>query len=206
MKKNVMMRLASFLLVAVLISTSAISGTYAKYVTSEQGSDSARVAKWGVKVDVEGSTFANAYATDDKTLNADAQSRIGVNSVVSSGSVDVVAPGTKGDMAAIAISGKPEVAVDVSYVGVFDIEGWVDGDGNYYCPLIITVDENGYIDFTETGLAHATLIKERHDVLTKVFMMLGVSEENAAEDACKIEHVISDESFDAVKKHIRLYE
>ncbi len=70
----------------------------------------------------------------------------------------------------------------------------------------ITVDENGYIDFTETGLAHATIIKERHDVLTKVFMMLGVSEENAAEDACKIEHVISDESFEAIKKHFRLYE
>ncbi len=70
----------------------------------------------------------------------------------------------------------------------------------------ITVDENGYIEFTETGLAHATAIQERHEVLTKVFMILGVSEETAAEDACKIEHVISDESFEAVKRHVRLYE
>ena len=69
----------------------------------------------------------------------------------------------------------------------------------------ITVDENGYIDFTESGLAHATAIKERHDVLTKVFMLLGVSEEAASEDACKIEHVISDESFEAIKKHIEQY-
>ena len=62
MKKNVMMRLASFLLVAVLISTSAISGTYAKYVTQAEGTDSARVAKWGVTVAIDGSDlFANQY-------------------------------------------------------------------------------------------------------------------------------------------------
>ncbi len=64
----------------------------------------------------------------------------------------------------------------------------------------ITVDENGFIDFTEMGLSHAVTIKERHDVLTRVFVSLGVSEETAAEDACKIEHVISDETFDAIKK------
>lgn len=69
----------------------------------------------------------------------------------------------------------------------------------------ITVDENGFIEFTEMGLSHATTIKERHDVLTKVFIILGVDEETAAEDACKIEHVISDESFEAVKRHIRTY-
>ena len=60
MKKNVMMRLASFLLVAVLISTSAISGTYAKYVTTAEGKETARVAKWGVQVGVAG--FSDAAA------------------------------------------------------------------------------------------------------------------------------------------------
>ena len=50
MKKNKMMRLASFLLIAVLVSTSAISGTYAKYTTSGFAEDQARVAKWGVTV------------------------------------------------------------------------------------------------------------------------------------------------------------
>lgn len=64
----------------------------------------------------------------------------------------------------------------------------------------ITVDEHGFISFTEMGQAHATLIKERHDVLTKVFIALGVSEETATEDACKIEHVISEETFEAIKK------
>ena len=47
MKKNTMMRLASVLLIAVLMSTCAISGTFAKYVTSDSSSDSARVARWG---------------------------------------------------------------------------------------------------------------------------------------------------------------
>ena len=67
----------------------------------------------------------------------------------------------------------------------------------------ITVDENGYISFTDMGREHALAIKERHDVLTKIFVELGVSEETAAEDACKIEHVISDETFEAIKKHIK---
>ena len=53
MKKNRMMRVASALLVAVLLTTCAISGTFAKYVTTESGSDFARVAKWGVNVEAE---------------------------------------------------------------------------------------------------------------------------------------------------------
>ena len=66
MKKNVMMRLACFLLVAVLISTSAISGTYAKYVTEGSSKDTARVAKWGVTVSADYSNlFTKTYETHD---------------------------------------------------------------------------------------------------------------------------------------------
>ena len=61
MKKNKMMRIASVLLVAVLISTCAISGTFAKYVTRAEGTDTARVAKWGILLTVEGSAFADKY-------------------------------------------------------------------------------------------------------------------------------------------------
>ena len=68
----------------------------------------------------------------------------------------------------------------------------------------ITVDESGFISFTAMGEAHALAIKERHDVLTKVFVALGVNEETAAEDACKIEHVISDETFEAIKKQFNI--
>lgn len=69
----------------------------------------------------------------------------------------------------------------------------------------ITVSPEGYIDLTESGLAIAEMIFERHEILTKVLTDLGVSEETASEDACRIEHVISQESFDAIKDHIVKY-
>jgi DtxR family Mn-dependent transcriptional regulator len=66
----------------------------------------------------------------------------------------------------------------------------------------IKVDEYGFITLTDSGHAVANKIYERHNVLSAVLRMLGVSEETASNDACAIEHVISDESFDAIKKHI----
>lgn len=69
----------------------------------------------------------------------------------------------------------------------------------------ITVSREGYIDLTDSGLAIAEMIYERHEILTKVLTTLGVSEETAAEDACRIEHVISQESFDAIKSHMTKY-
>ena len=132
MKKNKMMRLAAFLLVAVLVSTSGVSGTYAKYVTEGSGTDSARVAKWGVTVTANGSTFAKEYKKDDAVFTE-------TNSVISTD--NVVAPGTKGDMASMVLAGTPEVAVRVSYEGKFDIsDNWLDRDGNFYCPLVITIN------------------------------------------------------------------
>ena len=66
----------------------------------------------------------------------------------------------------------------------------------------ILVDKNGYIALTATGLEIAEKIYERHTLLTEYLIRLGVSEKTAAEDACKIEHDISDESFEAIKRHI----
>ena len=66
----------------------------------------------------------------------------------------------------------------------------------------ITVDRGGAIELTETGLAAAEKIYERHLTLTKALMLLGVDEETAAEDACRIEHYISDVSFRAVRDHV----
>ena len=66
----------------------------------------------------------------------------------------------------------------------------------------LTVDEDGYLHLTESGLAVAKKIYERHTVLTELLVSLAVSRETAAEDACKIEHVISDESFAAMKNHL----
>lgn len=66
----------------------------------------------------------------------------------------------------------------------------------------ITMDAKGYIELTEKGLEIADTMYERHKLFTKWLMQLGVSEKTAKEDACRIEHVLSTESFNAIKKHI----
>jgi Mn-dependent DtxR family transcriptional regulator len=69
----------------------------------------------------------------------------------------------------------------------------------------ISVDGDGYITLNQKGKEVAEQLYERHTVLTGVLMSLGVDEETATEDACRIEHVISDKSFAAVKKHYLNY-
>ena len=66
----------------------------------------------------------------------------------------------------------------------------------------ITVDGNSHIHLTEMGEAVAARIVERHTILTALLVKLGVDEDTASKDACKIEHVISDESFEAIKRAI----
>lgn len=156
MRKNKMMRAASGLLVATLLTTSVISGTFAKYTTSATGTDTARVAKWGVEITANGSTFATEYETDDETSKTAI-----AKSVIGTGAEDkdkeVVAPGTKGEMAKMTLTGTPEVAVKVSYTGAFALDdNWKVGD-DFYCPLIITVKSN-------TG---TTTIKQNDTVNTK---------------------------------------
>lgn len=67
----------------------------------------------------------------------------------------------------------------------------------------ILMDSDGYITLTDTGMAIAAKIYERHQILTTVLTQLGVDPETAAKDACKMEHVISENTFQAIKKHIR---
>ena len=64
----------------------------------------------------------------------------------------------------------------------------------------VTVDGDGYLSLTDAGLDVATKIYERHNAITKLLISLGVDEEVASADACKMEHNISDESLDAIKK------
>ncbi len=66
----------------------------------------------------------------------------------------------------------------------------------------ITVTDAGFIYLTESGKAIAEMIHERHELLTALLTSLGVPEEIASEDACKLEHVLSKESFEAIKKYI----
>ncbi len=67
----------------------------------------------------------------------------------------------------------------------------------------ILVDKDGYITLTDVGAEIGEKIYSRHEVLTRFFMWLGVDEETAASDACKIEHDISDTSFEAIKRTMK---
>ena len=66
----------------------------------------------------------------------------------------------------------------------------------------VSIDQNGLLGLTEAGLKIAETIYERHTVLTAFLTALGVDHEIAAEDACRIEHVISAESFSAIRNHV----
>lgn len=160
MKKNKMMRLASCLLVAVLLTTCAVSGTFAKYVTSGSAEDSARVAKFGVTVTGTGDMFKTAYAKDDTNFTLEA------NTVVSTSNTEkVVAPGTEGSLGGFAITGTPEVAVRVSYkADTVDFgDKWIDKDGAYYCPIEITVGTT-----VIKGLDYTTIDAFEEDIKTAI--------------------------------------
>lgn len=66
----------------------------------------------------------------------------------------------------------------------------------------LLMDEDGYLTLTESGLEIAKKIYERHTILTNLLVGLGVNRDVATEDACKIEHHISDESFEAIKRYL----
>ncbi len=118
MKKNTVMRVLSLILVLTLMSTCAISSTFAKYVTKAEGEDQARVAKWGVVVTVEGGAFADKYKTADEAYK-NAEGEYSVMSAVEG--EQVVAPGTsakEADMALVAtVKGTPEVAARYTLEG-----------------------------------------------------------------------------------------
>ena len=70
---------------------------------------------------------------------------------------------------------------------------------------LVKKDNDGFLKLTKAGEILAQRIYERHTVLTRLFINLGVDEETAAEDACRVEHYISDKTFDAIKAHMRKY-
>ena len=69
----------------------------------------------------------------------------------------------------------------------------------------LLMDKDGLLILTEEGMATAEKVYERHTILTNLLMRLGISPEVAAEDACKMEHVLSDETFEAMKRHLNMY-
>lgn len=134
-KRNKLMRASGILLVLTLATSCFVGGTFAKYVSTGEGEDSARVAKWGVVVEGEGDAFSTEYATDDEAV----KESIGV-SVQSD--VAVVAPGTSGQFKGISLSGTPEVAVNINTIATVDLAGdWtLDDSGKFYCPIIFNIN------------------------------------------------------------------
>lgn len=118
MRKNKMMRAASALLVAVLLTTSTISGTFAKYVTQDSASDTARVAKWGVELQVIGNLFGEAYIdniVEEKETGVKVQSVNVIDTANQADDEDVVAPGTQNTEGfTFSINGRPEVAGEIT--------------------------------------------------------------------------------------------
>ena len=154
MKKNKMMRIASVLLVAVLLTTCAISGTFAKYITEKESTDTARVAKFGVDLAV---TVDGAFATEyDADTTATDKLGVAIAKTVVASSTDsdnLVAPGTNGDlMASATIAGTPEVAVNVKQEATMVLTNWAV-EGTYYCPLVITVDGAKFYGMDYTSAA-----------------------------------------------------
>ena len=68
---------------------------------------------------------------------------------------------------------------------------------------LIDIDTHGYITLTKEGHVIADKVYERHKVLKQVLIDIGVNQEQAEKDACKVEHVISEETFEAIKKKIK---
>ena len=69
----------------------------------------------------------------------------------------------------------------------------------------ILMDKEGYITLTEKGIKTAEKIYERHTVISKMLMTMGIDEKTATEDACRIEHIISDKTCEAMKQHAEKY-
>ena len=67
----------------------------------------------------------------------------------------------------------------------------------------ISIDSDGYISLNESGQKIAAKIYERHTLISSWLMKLGVSQKTASEDACRIEHILSEESFEAIKNHVK---
>ena len=124
-KKNRSLRVATGLAVAAMLSMCLVSGTFAKYTTSGDSTDTARVAKFGVTVTgTDNSLFKTAYG----------------DTVKSGDTWNVVAPGTSGSLTAVALGGTPEVKVAVTNEATVSLSGWTV-DGAYYCPLEVKVGD-----------------------------------------------------------------
>lgn len=156
MLKNKYLKLAAILLILCMVTTCGISGTLAKYTTGGTATDSARVAKWGIVLNVAGnSAFSNAYG--ETVVSSDLNKK-------------VVAPGTNGTLAEVTITGTPEVAIEYTVKANLQLSGWtiLEGGNFTYCPLVFTID--GTEIFLESGQTLAQLESELESAVIAALM------------------------------------
>ncbi len=154
MKRINTTKLMALLASLCLITSSFVGSTLAKYTTSATANDSARVAKFGVTVTANSEAFKTEYVKDVTTHDID---------LTVAATEKVIAPGTFGTLGTSNITGKPEVAVEVKREATLELgEAWVDSNGNYYCPLEITVDTTTYKgnDYTSADEFEAAVLAD----------------------------------------------
>lgn len=157
MKKNRMMRLSAILLVAVLLSLSVIGGTWAKYVSNKEQSETVTVAKWGVEIAATVDT--NVYQSGDVVTDADDTIKLDVAN-------RLIAPGFEAKFCDFNITGEPEVSAKVSYDAELTLTGWTLEDASDYCPLVFTVNGTEYKivaddpETPETEISTVALLEE----------------------------------------------
>ena len=98
--------------------------------------------------------------------------------------------------------GEPVRSIDISEYMGYSKPSVSRAVGLLKKDAFITVDRDGHITLTDKGLATAEKILSRHTLLTQMLLNLGVGPETASADACRMEHVLSDETFCAIKQHL----
>ena len=151
MKKNRTMKVAALLLALTLMTSCFVGGTFAKYTDSDNANDTARVAKWGVEATVTGVAFATEYEIEDENATD-------LDLAVAS-STKVVAPGTTGTFTGVALTGTPEVAVNITKTASITLSGW-NVDEEFYCPITITINGEDYcgLDYDDAESFVADLV------------------------------------------------
>ena len=181
MKKNAMLKVAAVVLVAVLLTTCAISSTFAKYVTAyeEKSSATASVAKWGVKVNTEALT--NLGDLFVKEYNSDGNADGGALEVISTDDA-VVAPGTY-RMITIASSatGTPEVSGKITTKVDLQLKNWTVANDLEYCPLVFYV--NGDPISKADGTTIAEFEEDVEDIIAQLTSKEFDANQNLAEDS-----------------------
>lgn len=160
-RSSKLMRASGVLLVLTLATSCFVGRTFAKYISQAEATDTARVAKWGVKVTATaGSTFGRTYAKHDMSPDTGLESIS--NTVESSDTANVFAPGTQGKFGGITIAGTPEVAVKVTTEATVDLgydadpEAW-KVNGRAYCPLLFKIGNEVIDGLAYDGTTGATI-------------------------------------------------